>query len=67
MSITKELRESMDPCISDDWLTIEKSVFEIIADRIDAEADRLCDVASEYAYDIGFDDGWQAAMDELDD
>lgn len=37
MSITKELRKSMDPCISDDWLTIEKSVFEIIADRIDAE------------------------------
>lgn len=33
--ITNELRESMIPCISDDWLTITKSAFERVADRID--------------------------------
>ena len=33
--ITDELRESMIPCISDGWLTITKSAFERVADRID--------------------------------
>lgn len=41
MSITDELREAMDPCISDDWLTIPKSEFETLADRIDAEHERM--------------------------
>lgn len=36
-SITDELREGMSPCISDDWLTIEKSTFETLADRIDEQ------------------------------
>ena len=37
MSITDELRESMRPCISDDWLTIPKSEFKTLADRIDEQ------------------------------
>lgn len=36
-SITDELREAMEPCISDDWLTITRGAFEAVADRIDAE------------------------------
>lgn len=36
-SITEELRESMSPCISDGWLTITKSTFEKVADRIDEQ------------------------------
>ena len=39
--ITKELRESMIPCISDGWLTITKSAFECVADRIDSEHERV--------------------------
>lgn len=39
-SITDELREAMSPCISDEWLTIPKSEFETLADRIDAEHER---------------------------
>ena len=37
MSITDELRKSMNPCVSIDWLTIPRSQFESIADRIDEE------------------------------
>lgn len=40
MSITDELREGMSPCISDDWLTIPKSEFETLADRIDERHER---------------------------
>ena len=65
MSITDELREWIAGLYTPNSGTL-KMEGERIADRIDAEVDRLCDVASEYAYDIGFDDGWQAAMDELD-
>lgn len=75
MSITDELREYVQdwrdtPGLMDDLdggdVDGILEDFIRIAGRIDEEADRLCDVASEYAYDIGFDDGWQAAMDELD-
>lgn len=41
MSVTDVLRESMRPCISDDWLTIPKSEFKTLADRIDAEYERM--------------------------
>lgn len=50
-----------------------------IADRIDVKAedevayalaqamndfDEQCEIAAAYAYDVGFDDGWQAGVDE---
>lgn len=75
MSITDELRMYVQdwrdtPSLMDDLDRGDVDGiledFIRIADRIDAEVDRLCDVAAEYAYDIGFDDGWQAAMDDLD-
>jgi hypothetical protein len=41
-SITSEMRDAMQPCIDDDWLTIERSAFDAIADRTDEQFDRIC-------------------------
>ena len=50
MSITDELRESMSPCISDGWLTITRSAFERVADRIEeSHAAQVKDLRDELA------------------
>lgn len=58
MSITKELREAMMPCISDEWLTIMESTFNCIADRIDAEHAKAVERARMDGMDATFGDGW---------
>lgn len=60
VGITDELRESMSPCISDGWLTITKSAFEKVADRIDERYHR--DMAT--AQQVGINEGEDAAMRE---
>lgn len=41
--ITSELRDAIQPCMDDDWLTIERAAFDAIADRIDAQFSRICE------------------------